>query len=164
VFLGRVVPIVGTTRRLVECGQSLHRMPDDELFKDLVEDIDRSLGLEGFWYAVVMLSNGQGNCGGLSETTRMPPPEPFQRMVDLAVLVNRESHHNGHWIIGWVNERIVGVWRGRARHRDEDAATVMLIEQTLDEPWARAREWSLNEMAERLEAAYVEGIDRYRQQ
>ena len=133
------------------------------VFRYLVADIDRTVGSEGPWYAVVMLSNGQGNCGGIAATSRMPPPDAFERMVDLAVKLNREAHHNGHWIIGWSNGFIDGVWRGRQRHAKEDAASVILIETALAETWERAKQWSLQEMADRIEAGYTEGIERYRQ-
>ncbi len=159
----RTLPIVGTTQRLVDCGRPLHPVSDDDLFPGLLHDINSTAGIEGPWYAVVMLSNGRGKAGGISETSRMPPPDAFDRMVDLAVKLNAEAHHNGHWIVAWVNGWISGIWRGFAAHVGEDKRSTILIETDLAEPWVRACLWSLNEMAERIEAGYAEGIERYRQ-
>lgn len=159
----KILPVIGTTRRLVDCGQALHPVPDDEVFDRLIPHIEDTAGLEGPWYAVVMLSNGQGQCGGLVETSRRPPDDVFERMVDLAIKMNRECHHNGHWIIAYSNGWISGVWRAWVQHKTEDKRSAILIETDLAETWERARLWSLEEMMARLDGGYAEGIERYHQ-
>lgn len=158
-----VVPVFGTTQRYVTAYRSLHRVPDSEVLESLLPDMVQAWADEGEWYAIVMFSDGRGNCGGISPTSRMPPADAFERMLDLAVRLNKEAHHNGHWIIGWVNGFIAGMWRARQRHTDEDHQTRMLIVTDLAETWQRAQEWSLEEMADRLEGGYTAGLERYKQ-
>jgi hypothetical protein len=159
----QLLPVLGTTRRLVDCGRPLHRVPDERLFQELAEDIERAVGDEGAWYACIMLASGRGACNGVVPTSRMPPGDVLARMIDLAVKLNGESHHYGHWVILWVNGFISSVWRGWQEHAEEDKRSVILLVTDLAETWARARLWTLDEMADRCEGGYQEGIVRYRQ-
>ena len=150
----RVLPMLGTTRREIDCGCRLHPVPAEEVTRKLIDDIETIA--DGGWYAVVMFSDGRGAMRGLTETARLPPQDALDRMVDLAVLLNRDNHHNGHWVIIWSNERINMIWRALVTHgADADRQDHVMFDVGLDEPWSRARLWSLEEMAERAEAGYA---------
>lgn len=145
-----VTPILGTTKRLVDCGQSLHRVPDEIATASVVEQIRQFA--DGPWYACLMRANGRGTLRGESDTARRPPEEMVDTMLRLAVLLNREMHHDGHWVLFTSSGHITAFWRDR----DGDVH----FEITFDEPWSRFRAWPTQRFAQQCEAAYTAWADR----
>lgn len=144
------VPLVGTTARMINCGRALHRVPDETVYANLKDHLDGAAD-EVEWYAVVLLSNGFGHIRGREERTAPPPAEPLERMIDLAVVLNRDLHHGGHWVVFWADDRMTALWR--------DGAGKPLIQQQFDDPWVRVRPWSADELAERCAAAMERARD-----
>lgn len=139
-------PIFGTTTRLVDLGQALHRIPDMIVHARLVEDLD-DLCEGASWYACVLRMDGTGALRGRSDTSRKPEQDVLDTMVDLAKRLNRDLHHDGHWIVYWADEQLGVIWRDR----DGD----MQFDLTFSEPWHRVKAWGAVDLAERSEAAWA---------
>ena len=126
------------------CGQRLHNVERDTVTASLREDLDEMCA--GPWFAVVMHADGSGFMRGRTETTPAPPEEPLARMMDLAVVLNRDMHMDGHWIVLWANHTLSAYWRDR----DGDLQCTWDV----DEPWARIRLWPTLEFAGRAALAW----------
>ena len=143
------VPVVGSTGRQISVGKRLHLVADEIVTKRLKEDIDYTAeGAE--WYAVLFWGNGLGMMRGRERMTPAPSEDVLKRMVDLAVLLNREMHYGGHWVVFWADDRMFALYR--------DAGGNGLVSQKFDDPWARVQTWPLLDLAQRCEAAMAEGI------
>jgi hypothetical protein len=148
-----VIPVVGTTGRQISVAKRLHLVADEIAVRGLKENIEFTAeGAE--WYAVVMFGNGLGIMRGRGERTAPPPADVLDRMVDLAVLLNREMHYGGHWVVFWADDRMHALYR--------DAGGNGLVSQKFDDPWVRVQTWPLTDLAERCEVAMAEGIGMLR--
>lgn len=143
------VPVLGTTGRRLNVGRALHMVPDEIVVRRLASDLDYTA--EGAdWYAVVLFANGIGSIRGRGVKSPAPPPDALDRMVELAVMLNREVHFGGHWVVFWSDDRMQALYR--------DGQGNGLIAQKFDDPWARVKSWPLTDLAERCEAAMAQGI------
>ena len=138
------LPIFGTTVKRVHCGRSLHRVPTEVVFAGLREDCAEFLG-QG-WYACVLLSDGSGVLRGNRERTKEPAQEVRDKMLAVAVMLNREQHNDGHWVIAWADGRLHMLWR------DMDGDLQFVFE--IDEPWVRVKDWPDTEFSARAEAGF----------
>lgn len=143
------VPVLGTTGRRINVGRALHMVPDEIVIRRLAADMDFTAE-DADWYAVVLFSNGIGSIRGRGVNSPPPPPDALDRMVELAVLLNREVHFGGHWVVFWADDRMHALYR--------DAQGNGLVSQKFDDPWARVKTWPVTDMAERCEAAMAQGI------
>ena len=143
------VPVLGTTVRRINVGRALHMVPDEIVIRRLQSDIEYTA--EGAdWYAVVLLANGIGSIRGRGVKSPAPPEDVLERMVDLAVMLNREVHFGGHWVVFWADDRMHALYR--------DGQGNGLVSQKFDDPWARVKAWPVTDMAERCETAMAQGI------
>lgn len=155
-----VIPIVGTTRRVLKAGRTLHTAPKEDVMSGLGDDLSEIA--DGPWYACIFFSDGLGALFGQSTSSRAPREDVQQRMIDLTARLNQEAHHNGHWVTLWFENRLCAAWRAQVTHKDGSKISRLVLECTYDEPWERVRAWSVEEMMDRAEAMYRTSIDFYR--
>ncbi len=105
------VPIVGSNEvRFRIDGGGGHRVPREIVLARLAADLEIEIGRG--WYACILHADGRGTM--LGEDGATPPPDEGIRnlLMHLAVRLNREIHHDGHWIVGWSADRNVhAFWR-----------------------------------------------------
>ena len=143
--------IGGEGARIIDCGQVLHRVPNEIATAGLTHQLD---SLFKSWFCCLMFTGGNGTLRGDGRKAPKPSREASERLVDLCVRVNRDLHHDGHWVGVWASSRIALLWR------DGDGDSQFTID--FDEPWSRVRDWTVNEMAERAEGAHKEWLNRMR--
>ena len=142
-------PIFGTTFRLVNAGRPLHRVPFHVAMGGIVQMLTEEC--DGPWYCCLMFDDGQGTMRGLTETARRPAEDVLQKILDVAVRLNLEMHHNGHWILAWCDDQLHAFWR--------NAAGELQVALCFDEPWVRIHKWADTEFCERCEAAYLVAME-----
>lgn len=143
------VPVLGTTGRMIDCGRRLHRVEDRMVIENLAPQIEFA-GEGAEWYAVVLRSDGRGVLRGRTEQTPVPPQDVLDRMVELAVLLNRDLHYGGHWVVFWADDRLQALYRDCNGHG--------LAAVNYDDPWARVSQWPASDMAERCEKAIAAAL------
>lgn len=116
----------GTRFRQVNCGMTLHRIPDNIVTTGLAGQLDRHVGHH--WYAVVMFADGRGAAMGATNHTPAPPAETLNAMAQWAVALNRDLHEDGHWIVAWSpgEQCPVMLWR------DSDGDIHVAVEVAVD--------------------------------
>ena len=149
----RTVPVLGTTGRMIDCGRRLHRVDDGLVILNLATQIEFA-GEGAEWYAVVLRSDGRGVLRGRTEQTPAPPQDVLDRMVELAVLLNRELHYGGHWIVFWADDRM------QALYRDGNGHGLAVV--NYDDPWPRIAPIPVNDLAERCEKALATALPMMR--
>ena len=147
--MAQTVPVLGTTGRMIDCGRRLHWVDDGLVILNLATQIEFA-GEGAEWYAVVLRSDGRGMMRGRTEQTPPPPQDVLDRMVELAVLVNRELHYGGHWIVFWADDRM------QALYRDGNGHGLAVV--NYDDPWPRIAPIPVNDLAERCEKALATAL------
>lgn len=125
-----------------------HNASDANAVRRLIDDLDEHC--EGPWTAVLIKSNGRGIMRG----THGAPPVPgdvAERLIDLATMLNKELHLEGHWIVAWAGDEIVLLWR------DGDGDLHFTI--NFAEPWARVRHWPVTDFVQRAAGAWEKWHD-----
>lgn len=97
-------------KRAVRCGVRLHGVPDQIVMASLAGQLHRHVGAD--WYACVMFSDGDGICLGARDGVVPPPENVIAWLADKAIVLNKELHNNGHWIVAWspAHEPVL-IWR-----------------------------------------------------
>lgn len=134
----------GSTYATLNCGVKLHTVDRATVLASLRPDLDTFL--DPGWFVVVMFDDGTGIMRGQAEDTPPPPEEVLARMLDLAVVLNRDAAMRGHWIVSYANHMVGVLWRDR----DGDLQFTWEVE----EPWPRLRSWSTLEFAGRATIAW----------
>jgi len=140
----RIIPVLGTTGRTIDCGRALHRVDDRMVIEGLAGQIEFA-GEGAEWYAVVLRGDGRGILRGRTDKTPAPPQDVLDRMVDLAVTLNRDLHRGGHWVVFWADDRMHALYRDAAGHG--------LAAVNYDDPWPRIAPLPVTDLAERCEKA-----------
>jgi hypothetical protein len=138
----------------INCGQRLHNVERETVTASLREDLDSECA--GPWFAVVMHADGSGFMRGTSDFTPPPPEEPLARMIDLAVMLNRAMHMDGHWIVVWSNHMLSAYWR--------DGDGDLQFTWGVDEPWVRISRWETMRFATRAAYAWDRWKEHMRRQ
>lgn len=133
-----------STYQTVNCGQRLHNVSREIVVASLRDDLDSEC--TGPWFAVVMHADGSGIMRGTREDTKPPPDDVLARMIDLSVMMNRDMHMDGHWIVLWSNHTLLAFWR--------DGDGDLQFTWGVDEPWVRIRHWPTLEFATRASFAW----------
>ena len=137
--------IIGSTIRTLDCGKRTHGLEDRSVMIGLVDQLIGEFP-HNSWYATVVFANGRITQRGHRTMTRAPAPDVCHRMVECGVMLNRELHHGGCWIVVWHDNRMSFMWRDA----DGDAAFV----QQINEPWIRIKAWADTEFTDRAELAW----------
>ena len=148
-----LIPIIGTGVLYRDTGIRLHRVPDRILGKGLQLDLD-FVAEDSPWWACVAFSNGRiAFIPSVSDLT--PLPEDWrEKMIELAIMANRELHHGGHWVIAAADGALSALWR--------DADGDMQTENTFNEGWARIKAKPREEWIDVLDACWHEAERRLR--
>lgn len=126
-------------------GMALHAVPDEIVFASLAQHLVIEAG--PFWYAVVGLGNGAMSRRGAQDWGYIPAQDLLERMIVLAIRLNKEVHQGGHWVVVANPEnRIKALWRDR----DGDLQFSVMR----DEPWARERRTSPDDFIEQCSEAW----------
>lgn len=140
------IPVLGEGARLVNCYCRLHRVPDDMVVMRLRDQIVNDLGLG--WYAVVMFGDGRGTMRGCDVTVPEPEEAISTFLFYLAVRLNRECHHDGHWVVVWSKNRIIHLM---FRDRDGD----LQFSHSIDDAWTRVEAAGIAAIVEQAEIAHA---------
>lgn len=143
-----LIPTFGTTYLTVpRQGLRFHNIPDFIAQAQLDRDLTDLLGIG--WYALLLKMWGDGIFAGYSHVTPIPPDDVLQKMLDVSKKLNRDLHHDGHWILAWHRaQRLALVWR------DNDGA--LQFDIGCSDPWVYVQKWTDDDFAERAEAAWLE--------
>lgn len=143
-----LIPVFGTTYLEVpRQGLRFHNIPDFLAQAQLDRDLNFLFGPG--WYALLLKMGGGGAFAGHSHNTEVPPDDVLQKMLDVSKKLNRDLHHDGHWVVVWHRmKRLCLIWR------DNDGA--LQFEIGCSDPWGRVQKWSDDDFAERAEAAWLE--------
>ena len=146
-------PIFGTGVIYRHAGMPLHHVADEYLGKGLRGDLD--FACDGAnWVACVCF--GGGRIAIVPKSPIMPPLRQDQRekMVEVAILANRELHHGGHWVMAVADGELNALWR--------DWAGDLQFAQAWPETWSRVGEMAREDWADTLEACWREWDTRAR--
>lgn len=126
---------------------ALHKVPDNLVLVDLANQLTEEFGSD--WYVVIAFSNGAFTRRGETDFGPLPDAEIRERMIDVALLLNKDVAHGGHWVVAWANSPkcLCALWR--------DADGDMQIPIYLDEPWPRVRKMTAAQFAQSCEEAHV---------
>lgn len=143
-----MMQIPGSTAQMVpRMALRLHPVADFMCEAGVDTDLD-DLYDEGDWYCLMLRGNGTGLFIGQTPDTLQPPHEAQEKMLDVAMMLNRDLHHMGHWIVVWRKSGYMClVWR------DNDAA--LQFDVTCEEPWVRVKGWADTEWTDRAEVQYT---------
>lgn len=153
----RAIAVQGTTAMLVKGGPNhSHRLPPGIASLGLPYELNKIYGAG--WYAVVIEAGGHATLAGSDHDTSRPIDDVLTLMLDVARRLNRELHHDGHWLVVWHREqRLCLVWR------DHDAAIQFTDEWS--EPWTRVKKLTVSDICQVAETAWqkwkelVAGVD-----
>ena len=87
-----------------------HRLEDKVVHADLGADLNQHIGPD--WYAWIYLADGSGMALGQSPATRRPPAAIWNRLNEVAQVLNEFMHEGGHWVVALssANEPVL-LWR-----------------------------------------------------
>ena len=145
------VPLLGTGgAKLIHVGKYLHNVPNDIAMAAVRDQLDSQFP-QG-WWACVLLSDGRGTLCPDGKTRNSPGLAQQDRIVSVCLMLNKDLHHDGHWIGAWSNHRFSILFR------DRDGDLQFTIE--FDEPWERLTRWTDQEFVDRAETGYVTYADQ----
>ncbi|CAB4144177.1 hypothetical protein UFOVP469_16 [uncultured Caudovirales phage] len=121
-----------------------HRVPPPIVQARLREDLDETV--EGAWWSFVIYDDGRAALVPQSPFAPRPPLSAEARMMEIGVMLNRELHHNGHWVVAWADGQINILWR--------DGDGDLQFVDTFDETWARIRRWPATTFVQSAERAW----------
>lgn len=148
-----LIPILGTGVLYRETGIRLHRVPDRILGKALQLDLD-CVAEDSPWWACVAFANGRIALIPSTPGLLALPEDWRDKMIELAIMANRELHYGGHWVIAAADGSLSALWR--------DADGDMQLENTFNEPWARVKAKPREEWVDVLDACWHEADNRMR--
>jgi hypothetical protein len=107
--------------RKFKVGYRVHTVPDVIVIADLAGQLERHVSPG--WYAVVFFADGRGAAMGADAATPTPADYIVSWMVKVAVALNRQANHGGHWVVGWADrQEATLIWR------DQDGDVHVAIE------------------------------------
>lgn len=96
--------------RLMDAGQRLHTLPNEIAIAGLREQLDEHVGPG--WWAMVFYADGRGMGRGQHPMVAGPAQPLWERMRGFGIVLNRELHLNGHWIVALNGAReVTCLWR-----------------------------------------------------
>jgi hypothetical protein len=139
------IPIFGTGVIYRHCGMRLHHVSNDVLGKRLRHDLDFATDGEPWWACVAF---AEGRIAIVPRSHLMPPLPEDQRekMVEVAILANREVHHGGHWVTAISGGMLSALWR--------DWAGDLQFEQQWPDTWPRLKAMPREEWVDLLETLW----------
>lgn len=105
----------------LKVGHRVHTVPDFIVTADLMGQLERHVSPG--WYAAIFFSDGSGVAMGADAATPTPPAYIVSWMVKVAVALNRQANHGGHWVVAWSDRQEASlIWR------DQDGDVHVAIE------------------------------------
>lgn len=103
--------MIAPARRL-KVGYRVHTVSDLIVTADLMGQLQRHVSPG--WYAVIFFADGQGVAMGADVATPAPADYIVSWMAKVAVALNREANHGGHWVVAWADrQEATLLWRDR---------------------------------------------------
>lgn len=123
----------------------MHKVPHHIVIASLLNQLRDEFG--DFWWAVIVLNDGTVISRPDRNWQTMPDEEKLELIEKMATKLNSELHHGGHWVTVWTaNDE----WA--AMFRDQDGDLQFTVSQ--DEPWARIRDWPIEDHCKQAAAAH----------
>jgi hypothetical protein len=144
---------LGAGPHIVRTGLTLHRVPDENVERDALDDM-RQFTETKDWFGAIAFSDGRILLRPARRDMPGIPLDVAERLVEVAKISNRELHHDGHWLWAAGDGYLTAIFRDR----DGDA----WFENTFADTWARLRHMDKLEWISTLEAAWQEARDRFR--
>lgn len=138
--------------KLVHTGVQLHRVADLAVQSDALSDIRRLV--EGNdWHAAIAFSDGRILLRPARRGMVELPADVQDKLIEVAIISNRDLHHDGHWLWAAGDGYLTAIFRDR----DGDA----WFENTFSDTWARLRKMDRFEWVEILERCWAEARERF---
>lgn len=115
-----------TTERYTRVPFGLHRVPDDVVMARIDQDLDLHYGEN--WWASIAFSGGKVASLGAHNYGLIPNEMNKARIMELAIRLNRDLHHDGHWVLGFdfTEDMIFALWRDKDGDAQFDASLMPL--------------------------------------
>lgn len=145
-------PLLGTGAHHIHAGHRLHNVSDSIVGKHLRYDLDDLCDDDVRWYAAVAFADGK--VVFVPRSPFQPPLEAdkAEKLMEVAILANRECHHQGHWVFAFAGGEMIGLWR------DWDGD--VQFEQTFNDTWERLKAAPPEWWVEILNRCWVEAQHR----
>jgi hypothetical protein len=146
-------PVIGAGPLIVRTGFYLHRVPDEVVARNALEDIEAQTETEDYFAAIAFRD---GRILLRPATAGMPPipAEVAEKLIECAKVSNRDLHHDGHWLWAAGDGYLTAIFR------DKDGD--IWFENTFAETWARLRRMPTVDWVQTLEGCWQEARLRFR--
>lgn len=147
------IPLIGAGPLLVRTGRYLHRLADEVVAKDALDDITAHTETDE-WFAAIAFRDGRILLRPASKGMAAIPPDVAEKLIEVATISNRDLHHDGHWLWAAGDGYLTAIFRDL--HGD------CWFENTFSETWVRIRRMPSIEWVSVLENCWKEARQRFR--